>query len=376
MAYFLNLFTPETWTKFREHGSNVSGFRWRQRRIAQERINPGDIFLCYLVRLSRWCGVLEITSKAFIEHSPIFSDPDPFIVRFKVTPVILLDPETSIPIFENEIWNAFSETMGVEKRSRGWAKSYFRASLRQMDDADGDLLRSVLKKQNQEKNTFPFTERDKRQISRSLTVRTLNREVAVEVPGHEEEDTAPEEVVTEAQGSIDATDSVQMQAKVARIGAEMGFRIWIPRSDRVRVLELIPEDLHEAFLKALPLNYDDTTLRTIEQIDVIWLKGRSMARAFEVEHTTAVYSGLLRMADLLALQPNMDIHLHIVAPDEKREKVLREIKRPVFSLLDQGPLYEKCTFLSYDSVNALGETRHLSHMSDSIIEEYEESAED
>ncbi len=101
-----------------------------------------------------------------------------------------------------------------------------------------------------------------------------------------------------------------------------------------------------------------------------------MARAFEIEHTTAVYSGLLRMADLLALQPNMDIQLHIVAPDEKREKVLREIRRPVFSLLERGPLYEHCTFLPYDSVAKLGSTPHLAHMNDSIIEEYEESAED
>jgi hypothetical protein len=38
-------------------------------------------------------------------------------------------------------------------------------------------------------------------------------------------------------------------------------------------------------------------------------------RAFEVEHTTAIYSGLLRMADLLSLVPNMDIKLHIVAPE-------------------------------------------------------------
>jgi hypothetical protein len=82
------------------------------------------------------------------------------------------------------------------------------------------------------------------------------------------------------------------------------------------------------------------------------------------------------MADLLALQPNMDIRLHIVAPDEKRDKVLKEIKRPVFSLLDQGPLYEKCTFLSYDAVRALGEMKHLSHMSDTILEEYEETAEE
>ena len=48
MAYFLNLFTPETWSAFHEHGAQVSGFRYRQRRIARERIKPGDIFLCYL----------------------------------------------------------------------------------------------------------------------------------------------------------------------------------------------------------------------------------------------------------------------------------------------------------------------------------------
>jgi hypothetical protein len=39
----------------------------------------------------------------------------------------------------------------------------------------------------------------------------------------------------------------------------------------------------------------------IERIDVLWLKGRSIKRAFEVEHTTSIYSGILRMADLLAL---------------------------------------------------------------------------
>src|SRR5918992_5311579 len=98
------------------------------------------------------------------------------------------------------------------------------------------------------------------------------------------------------------------------------------------------KDRSQNLLERLPLNYDDTTLRTIEQIDVLWLKGRSIRRAFEVEHTTSIYSGILRMADLLALQPNMDIRLHIVAPDERREKVFAEITRPVFSLLQSGPL--------------------------------------
>jgi hypothetical protein len=107
---------------------------------------------------------------------------------------------------------------------------------------------------------------------------------------------------------------------------------------------------NDTLLENLPLNYDETTLRTIEQIDVIWLKRRSIVRAFEVEHTTAIYSGILRMADLLALQPNMDIRLHIVAPSSRREKVFQEITRPVFSLLEGGPLSGRCTYILYESV--------------------------
>lgn len=156
----------------------------------------------------------------------------------------------------------------------------------------------------------------------------------------------------------------------------MGFRIWVPTSDRAKVVGVVAESYRSAFLDALPLNYDENTLDTIRQIDILWLKGRSMARAFEVEHTTAIYSGILRMTDLLALQPNMQIRLHIVAPDERREKVLREIKRPVFSLLDHGPRYGKCTFLSYDAIQSIAGEKFLSHMSDTILDEYEEHAEE
>ena len=46
----------------------------------------------------------------------------------------------------------------------------------------------------------------------------------------------------------------------------------------------------------------------------------TFVRTFEVEHTTSIYSGLLRLADLVALQPNIDIKLHIGAPDHKRER--------------------------------------------------------
>ena len=213
----------------------------------------------------------------------------------------------------------------------------------------------------------------KERWSGDQTIKTLEGEVEVTVPRDEDElddkETTPQEIK-----SPEARQSIQIQAKLARIGAVMGFKVWIPRSDRGRVSELLQAKEQAALLQDLPLNFDHTTMYTIEQIDVLWLRGRAIYRAFEVEQTTAVYSGLLRMADLLALQPNMDIRLHIVAPDERREKVFTEMKRPVFSVLERGPLSRRSTFLSYESVDAMNSLAHLSYTSDGIIAEYEEKA--
>jgi len=193
--------------------------------------------------------------------------------------------------------------------------------------------------------------------------------IAVSVP---EDSVTPEEA--DVPPEAEARESIRVQALIASIGISMGLSIWIPRADRAAVLKELNGSSSQV-LERLPLNYDDTTLRTIEHIDVLWLRGRSIARAFEVEHTTAVYSGILRMADLLALQPNMDINLHIVAPLARREKVFSEIRRPVFSLLDKGPLAESCTYLSYDSLREVASQKHLAHLSDRVLDEYAEEAE-
>ncbi len=231
----------------------------------------------------------------------------------------------------------------------------------------------MLQQQGRDQTEFPFFAQDRQRLETHRTIRTVDRTVVVQVP----ETTSVDAPEPEEPEPIDGPrQSHVVQATLAKIGIQMGFRIWIPRSDRQRVLGQMAASEHGHFLGDLPLNYDDTTLRTIEQIDVIWLRNRSMARAFEVEHTTAVYSGLLRMADLLALQPNMDIRLHIVAPAEKQEKVLREIRRPVFSLLDRGPLYESCSYLSYEAVQEIAEMDHLDHMNHSIIDAYAELAQE
>lgn len=204
-------------------------------------------------------------------------------------------------------------------------------------------------------------------------IKTADGDVEVAVPLDEDEIEEKDVTPTETR-SAEVRQSIQIQAKLAHIGAVMGFKVWIPRSDRSRVCELLQASEHSALLEELPLNFDDSTMYTIEQIDVLWLRGRAIYRAFEVEQTTAVYSGLLRMADLLALQPNMDIRLHIVAPDERRDKVFTEMKRPVFSVLERGPLSRRSTFLSYESVDIVNNMEHLAHTNDSIIAEYEEYA--
>lgn len=367
MAYFIDLFSPETYAAFSRSSRDISGFRLRHKGMA-ERIKTGDTFVCYLTRLSRWFGLLEVVEGPFIDNKPIFVEADdPFVVRFKVRPVVWLDIEKALPIHDDVVWNGLSFTRRLEKGSIGWTGKV-RGSLVRLDDADGKFLAQKLSEQASIGKTYPLDEQE----TKKLTTHTVNRPdkvVAVSVP---EESTTTEEAAPAPE--LEGRESIRIQALIAQVGARMGMSIWLPRADRGAVLkEWKPEG--NSLLDRLPLNYDDTTLRTIEQIDVLWLRGRSIVRAFEVEHTTSVYSGILRMADLLALQPNMDIRLHIVAPSAKREKVFQEIRRPVFSLLEKGPLAESCTYLSYDSLRELAAQKHLTHLSDTVLDEYSEEVE-
>jgi len=367
MAFFIDLFSPETHAAFSRSSRDTSGFRLRHKGMA-DRIKVGDTFVCYLTRLSRWFGLLEVLEGPFIDNKPIFFPADdPFVVRFKVRPVVWLEIEKAIPIHDDAIWNGLSFTRHLEKGSIGWTGKV-RGSLVRLEDADGKFLAQKLLAQTTEGKAYPLDEQD----AKKLTTHTVNRPdkvVTVSVP--EDSSTAEE---TPLAPEAESRESIRVQALIAQIGARMGMSIWIPRADRGAVLKEWKAE-GQNLLERLPLNYDDTTLRTIEQIDVLWLRGRSIIRAFEVEHTTSVYSGILRMADLLALQPNMDIRLHIVAPGAKREKVFQEIRRPVFSLLEKGPLAESCTYLSYDSLRELAAQKHLTHLSDTVLDEYAEEAE-
>jgi len=77
--------------------------------------------------------------------------------------------------------------------------------------------------------------------------------------------------------------------------------------------------------ESLPKQFDPATNRIIELIDVLWLQGTAIVAAFEVESTTSIYSGLLRMSDLVSMQPNISIPLFLVAGDKRRDKVIEQV---------------------------------------------------
>jgi hypothetical protein len=324
--------------------------------------------MTFLIELTRDLKRRDTTQRLriFADHGAFFdwigSVPSTGLRQFRHMLRFFAFPDRVERMSSNNHRRHVLEAFGIapERETKKWTDQ-------QLDDALLKL-RSDFTKENPSFKDF-YEPSVRKRWAPDRTVKTIDGPVSVVVPKDDDEE--EEQVSLPAP---EARQSIQVQAKLVEIGAIMGFKVWVPRGDRSRVRELVQGNYHPVFLQDLPLNYDETTLDTIEQIDVLWLKGRSIARAFEVEHSTAVYSGLLRMADLLALQPNMDIRLHIVAPEERREKVFHEMLRPVFSLLDRGPLARSCTFISYDSVEDIRKLEYLAHTNDSIIKEYEELA--
>lgn len=117
MRYYLHLFSPETAKAFTDSSQEVSGFRISRRTyVENQKIGPGDKFICYVTRIQRFVGVLEVQSNYYIDKKPIFtSENDPFILRFKVKPLVWLPLEKSIPIYFEEYGITFSSQKDLQK---------------------------------------------------------------------------------------------------------------------------------------------------------------------------------------------------------------------------------------------------------------------
>ncbi len=160
-----------------------------------------------------------------------------------------------------------------------------------------------------------------------------------------ENDTASQESIKPKE----ATAHLEIQYLLLKLGSDMGLDVWAARNDRGREYNGARITDIARLQDELPLQFDEATNNTIELIDVLWLKGKSIQAAFEIESTTSIYSGLLRMSDLIAMQPNLNIPLFLVAPDDRRGKVYAEVNRPTFSRL-MPPMTDVCRFIPFSAL--------------------------
>lgn len=148
------------------------------------------------------------------------------------------------------------------------------------------------------------------------------------------------------------TEHDEMQWRLIRLGQLAKCNVWVPRNDQ-------PKQYQGHQFRDFVLHEFHQTMdvpRSIENIDVVWKLGPySIKSAFEIEHSTSIYSGILRLSDLRAEAPNSNYPLFIVASEDRRRRVFDELRRPTFS----GPclrLNEVIRFLGYEKVREIDES--------------------
>jgi hypothetical protein len=138
----------------------------------------------------------------------------------------------------------------------------------------------------------------------------------------------------------------QIQTLLGGIGASKDHDIWIPPNDRGSLdWTLTPRfEVRDS----LPQGFEKAE-NVLQEIDVIWTRRGSneIGALFEVEHSTSVYSGLLRFNDIHLISPNARPRFSIVANENRRDVFVRQVNRPTFQA---SGLTALCNFLDYRDV--------------------------
>lgn len=146
------------------------------------------------------------------------------------------------------------------------------------------------------------------------------------------------------------TEHTEMQWRLIRLGNQSKFDVWVPSADQSK--EFKGNKFRDFVIKEFQGSIDIPSY--IKNIDTVWKLGYSIKSAFEIEHSTSIYSGILRLSDLRTLTPNSNYPLFIVADRTRKAKVFEQLKRPTFST-EYLSLDKAVKFISYDSVRKLDE---------------------
>lgn len=121
----------------------------------------------------------------------------------------------------------------------------------------------------------------------------------------------------------------EMQFHLLKIGQRLGYDAFVASNDRSRSyagvsFSFMSSDKYPA------INCDKETASTIRLIDVLWFeKGtNNVICAFEVEKSTSIYSGILRLTDLSYSIATGNETFYLVVPDSREKDVVLQLSRP------------------------------------------------
>ena len=268
-----------------------------------------------------------------------------------------LDPLTAVPVIELKQKLSVFQNL---KSPHAWT-GHFRGSPAKWSSADGKVVFDAVIAAVSLPIERPF---DPAKLAKTPPILKTSSGASVVIPEDEDfgviETAEPSEVSKSSTiGPTEPTAHLEMQWLLLKLGNDMGLDVWVAKNDQNRTYDGQTLSSFSNSKKKLPVQFDEATMRTIELIDVLWLKGNSIQAAVEIESTTSIFSGLLRMSDLIAMQPNINIPLYIVAPSERRKKVIAEVNRPSFAKL-LTPMAEICRYISFEEMHKqVDATKHL-----------------
>jgi hypothetical protein len=134
-----------------------------------------------------------------------------------------------------------------------------------------------------------------------------------------------------------------LQAKLVLIGSYLDYRTYVPANDagKETIFGILGDLCSDRKIPdgAIPA----LSVETVKFIDVIWFDDEGYpTHAFEVEHTTDITKGLLRLFQVHKLK----IKMFIISKDENKNRFQREVAKSPFSKIRQ-----EFIFKNYDELD-------------------------
>lgn len=166
----------------------------------------------------------------------------------------------------------------------------------------------------------------------------------------------------------------QIQVALYFIGKQLNFRTWIAQNDKGILYQNKRIGEYEGVISSLKdeklMFAHEEAIQAALLIDCIWFKnGRLMPAVMEIEHSTGVTSGLSRMKNFQDKFPPFPTRYVIVAPDEDRDKVIREANKPQFRDLNT----KYFTYSAVEELYALCQKRKIKGVTEEFLDCFMES---